>query len=160
MSQLLSPRAMLCLDPLSWPTLCSPLDCSPPGSSVHGDSPGKNIGMGCSALLQGMFPTQGLNPGLLHCRQICYCLSHLGSPWATTTETGSPRARAPQETPPQWETHTQQLGKAHSDKGPAQPKINLKHELSRGTFNRIYLRPAHWKLSNFREKLTKTSLKK
>ena len=37
-----------------------------PGSSVHGDSPGKNIGVGCHALLQGLFPTQGLNPGLLH----------------------------------------------------------------------------------------------
>ena len=32
-------------------------DCSPPSSSVHGDSPGKNTGVGCHALLQGMFPT-------------------------------------------------------------------------------------------------------
>jgi len=40
------------------------MDCSPPGSSVHGDSPGKNTGVGCHALLQGIFPTQGLNPGL------------------------------------------------------------------------------------------------
>ena len=45
---------------------------SPPGSSVQGDSPGKNTGMGCHALLQGIFPTQGLNPGLLHCRHILY----------------------------------------------------------------------------------------
>ena len=35
---------------------------------------------GCHSLLQGIFPTQGLNPGLLHCRQILYCLSHQGSP--------------------------------------------------------------------------------
>ena len=35
---------------------------------------------GCCALLQGIFPTQGWNPGLLHCRQILYCLSHQGSP--------------------------------------------------------------------------------
>jgi len=41
------------------------MDCSLPGSSVHGDSPGKNIGMGCHALLQGIFHTQGLNPRLL-----------------------------------------------------------------------------------------------
>ena len=41
--------------------LCDPMDCSPPGSSVHGDSPGKNTGVGCHALLQGIFPTQGLN---------------------------------------------------------------------------------------------------
>jgi len=55
------------------------MDCSLPGSSVHRDSPGKNTGMGCHALLQGIFPTQGLNTGLLHCRQILYCLSHQGS---------------------------------------------------------------------------------
>ena len=48
---------------------------SPPGSSVHGDSPGKNTGVGCLALLQGIFPNQGLNPGLPHCRWILYCLS-------------------------------------------------------------------------------------
>ena len=34
-------------------TLCNPMDCSPPGSSVHGDSPGKNTGVGCHSLLQG-----------------------------------------------------------------------------------------------------------
>ena len=61
-------------------TLCNPVDCSPPDSSVHGDSPGKNTGVGCHALLQGIFPTQGSNPGLLHCRWILYQLSHKGSP--------------------------------------------------------------------------------
>ena len=54
--------------------------CSPPGSSVHGDSPGKDTGMGCHALLQGIFQTQELNPGLLHCRWILYHLSHQRSP--------------------------------------------------------------------------------
>ena len=54
---------------------------SPPGSSVHGDSPGKNTGEGCYALLQGIFPTQGSNPGQPHCRLILYQLSHQGSPW-------------------------------------------------------------------------------
>ena len=44
------------------------------------DFPDKNTGVGCHALLQGIFPTQGSNPGLLHCRQILYCLSHQGSP--------------------------------------------------------------------------------
>ena len=43
--------AQLCL------TLCDPMDRSPPGSSVRGDSLGKNTGMGCHALLQGIFPT-------------------------------------------------------------------------------------------------------
>ena len=61
-------------------TLCDPMDCGPPGSSVHGDSPGKNTGVGCHALFQGIFPNQGLNPHLLHCRWILYCLSHQGSP--------------------------------------------------------------------------------
>ena len=45
------------------------------------DSPGKNTGVGCHSLLQGIFPTQGSNPGLLRCRQTLYCLSHQGSPW-------------------------------------------------------------------------------
>ena len=50
------------------------------GSSVHGDSPGKNTEMGCHSLLQGIFPTQGLNPSLPHCRRILYHLSHQGRP--------------------------------------------------------------------------------
>ena len=62
------------------PTVCDPMDCSPPGSSVHRDSPGQNTGIGCHALIQGIFPTQGLKPGLPHCRQILYHLSHQGSP--------------------------------------------------------------------------------
>ena len=55
------------------------MDCSPPSYSAHGDSPGKITGVGCYVLLQGIFPTQGTNPGLPHCRQILYCLSHQGS---------------------------------------------------------------------------------
>ena len=57
------------------------MDCSLPGSSVHGNSPGKNTGVGCHTLLQGIFPTQGSNWGLLHCRQILYQLSYKRSPW-------------------------------------------------------------------------------
>ena len=56
------------------------MDCSLPGSSVHGDSPGKKTGVGCHALLQGIFLTQGSNQALPHCRWILYCLSHQGSP--------------------------------------------------------------------------------
>ena len=65
--------AQLCL------TLCNPIDCSLPGSTVHGDSPGKNTRVGSHSHLQGIFPIQGWNPGLLHCRQILYPLSHQGS---------------------------------------------------------------------------------
>ena len=54
---------------------CDPMDCSPPGFSVHGISPGKNTGVGCHFLLQGIFPIQESNPCLLHCRQILHRLS-------------------------------------------------------------------------------------
>ena len=43
------------------------------------DFAGKNSGVGCHFLLHWIFPTQGLNPGLLHCRQMLYPLSHQGS---------------------------------------------------------------------------------
>ena len=55
------------------------MDCSLPGFSVHRDSPGKNTRVGCHVFLQGIFPTQGLNPGFLHCRRVLYHLSHQGS---------------------------------------------------------------------------------
>ena len=61
-------------------TLGDPMDCKPTRLLCPWDSPGKNTGVGCYALLQGIFSTQGLNPGLLPCRQILYCLSHQGSP--------------------------------------------------------------------------------
>ena len=104
------------------PTLSNPMDCSPPGFSVPGYSPGKNTEVGCPgpppgdlpnpgieprsatlqadslpaepqgkpkntgvgslSLLQGIFPTEELNRGLLHCRQILYQLSYEGSPAA------------------------------------------------------------------------------
>ena len=55
------------------------MDCSLPGSSVHEDSPG-NTGVSCHALLEGIFPTQGWNPGLPHCRCILYQLRSQGNP--------------------------------------------------------------------------------
>ena len=73
-------NTQVCLVVQSCPTLCDSMDCSPLGSSVHGDSLGKNIGLVCHNLLQGIFPTHGLNPGLPHCRQIPYQFSHQGSP--------------------------------------------------------------------------------
>ena len=57
-------------------SLCKPMDCSLPVSSIHRDSPGRNTGVGCHALLQGIFPTQGSNLGLPHWG----VLSHQGSP--------------------------------------------------------------------------------
>ena len=61
----------------SYPTLCNPMDLyiySP------WNSPGQNTRVGSLSLLQEIFPTQGSNPGLLHCRRILYQLSHQGSP--------------------------------------------------------------------------------
>jgi len=68
-----------CLVPQSCPSLWNPVDCSPPGFSVHGDFLGMNTGVGCHALLWVIFTTQGSNPGLPHCRPIFYHLSHQGS---------------------------------------------------------------------------------
>jgi len=69
------------------------MDCSPLGSSVRGESPGKNTGVGCHALLQGTFPAQGMNPGLPHCRQTPYRLSHQGNPRIIEWSTGTQRTK-------------------------------------------------------------------
>ena len=55
------------------------IDGSLPGSSVHGDSPGKNAGVGCHVLLQEILPTWGLNAGLPHWRQALYRVSQQSS---------------------------------------------------------------------------------
>ena len=70
---------LACLVAQLWLILSKPLDCSPPGSSVHGDSPGKNTGVVCYFLCQVIILTQGMNPHLLHllhCKWILYPLSH------------------------------------------------------------------------------------
>ena len=64
----------------SCPILCDPMDCSLPSSSVHGIPWGQNTGVGSLSLIQGIFPTQGLNPVLPHCRWILYQLSYQGNP--------------------------------------------------------------------------------
>ena len=56
--------------------LCNPMDYT----HSPWNSPGQNTGVGSCCLLQGIFPTQGLNPGLPHCGWILYQLSHKGSP--------------------------------------------------------------------------------
>ena len=71
---------VLCCSVVSDSLQPNPIDCRPPGSSVHDDSPGKNTAAGCHALFQGIFPTQGSNPDLPHCRRILYHLSHQESP--------------------------------------------------------------------------------
>ena len=71
----------VCLIVQSCLTLCNPVDCSPPGSSVHGILQARILEwVAMPSLLQGIFATQGSNPGLAHCRQILCCLSHQGGP--------------------------------------------------------------------------------
>ena len=59
----------------------------PHGLSSPWNSPGENTGAGSLSLLQGIFPTQGSNPGLLHCRRILDQLSYKGNPQGTAVET-------------------------------------------------------------------------
>ena len=76
-----SKNEMCCAESLSHVQLfATPWSCGPPDSSVHGDSPGKNTGVGCHALLQGIIPTQRSNSGLPHCRRNLCHLSHHRSP--------------------------------------------------------------------------------
>ena len=70
-------RAVLCRSVMS--------DSATPRTVAHQaplsmGSPGKDTGVGCHSLLQGIFPTQGSNLSLLYCRQMLYHLSHQGSP--------------------------------------------------------------------------------
>ena len=64
---------------LSHMTLCNPMDYSSPDSSDHGFLSRQEY-WSRQSLLQGIFPIQGLNPGLLHCRQILYHLNHQECP--------------------------------------------------------------------------------
>ena len=77
-------RVVMCSVTQSCLTLCNPKGCHLPDCSVHGDSSGKDTGVVCCALLQEIFPTQGANPGLQHCKRILYSLSHQGSTFSPT----------------------------------------------------------------------------
>ena len=65
----------------SYGTLCDPMDW--PGRLCPWNSPDKNTGVGCHSLLQGIIPTQGTNPRLLHCKQILYHPRKLLTNWST-----------------------------------------------------------------------------
>ena len=75
--------------------LCDPVDCSLPGSPrlpCPWDFPGKNSGVGCHSLLQGIVPTQGSNPGLLHWQVDSLPSEPPGKPEITTAVAHSQRA--------------------------------------------------------------------
>ena len=74
----------------SRPILCNPMDYSPPGSSVHGIILGKNTGVGCHFLPQGIFLTQGSNPCLLQCRWILYHWATMEAPWSLRSDNVNP----------------------------------------------------------------------
>ena len=82
------------------------MECSLPGSSVHGILQARNTGVGSRSLLQRIFPTQGSNPGPPSCRWILfYCLSHQGSPHkclGLTYTYYSEKAMAPYSSPLAW----------------------------------------------------------
>ena len=61
-------------------TLCSPMDCSPPGSSIHGAFQARKTGAGCCCLLQGNLPNPGMNLRLIHWQADSYTTEPLGKP--------------------------------------------------------------------------------
>ena len=69
----------VCVHAQSCPTLCHPVDCSMPGSSAHGIFQARILEWVAISFSRGIFLTQGSNPGLSHCRQMLYRLSHQGS---------------------------------------------------------------------------------
>ena len=73
------------LNSVAWPHVSESRSVESDSLRPHGlyspwNSPGQNTEVDSLSLLQGIFPTQGSNPGLLHCRWILYQLSHKGSP--------------------------------------------------------------------------------
>ena len=82
-SQPLGRPPVLCLVTQLCLTLCNPMNCRLTPSPLQAPlcMGILQARVGCHALLQGIFPTQGLNPGLPHCKQILHRLSHQGSPW-------------------------------------------------------------------------------
>ena len=95
---------MLCLVTQLCLNLCDPMDCSWPGASVHGLLQARILECVAIPFSRGIFPTQGLKPGLLHCRGIFYHLSYQGSlqmyilswqqwVWLQTREKGSSGGR-------------------------------------------------------------------
>ena len=72
--------AVLCLVIQSCLTLCDPMDCSPPGSSVIGTLQARILEWVAISSSREIFPNQGLNSSLPLCRRILYRLSHQGNP--------------------------------------------------------------------------------
>ena len=115
-------------------TLCNPTDCSPPGSSGHGILQGRILEWVAISSSRGSSPPRR-NPGLLHCGQILYGLSHQGCPsggnvcstynWAVTSISvmmGSPWDRSSQSQDGKTCGHTWNTGQSKRNKGQVLPK--------------------------------------
>ena len=117
---------ILCSVTQSCPTLCNPIDCSLPGSSIHGDSPGNNTGVDCHDLLQRIFPIQGSNPHLL-------CLLHWQVDflhWVRATQKAPGKQGEPvtnEGTSNRGMLETLQMWDWHNNKFDGVIFINLKH---------------------------------
>ena len=79
-------KSMKVLAAQSSPSLCNPMDCSPPDSFVHGILQARILGWVAIPIFQEIFPAQGSNLSLPHCRQILYHLSHQGIPTISRTQ--------------------------------------------------------------------------
>ena len=103
-------KILACMHAQSCSTLCDSMTVAHQDPLSMGFFSGKNTGVGCHFFLQGIFPTQGSNSGLLHCRWILYLLSQQRSPARTLTRNKrsrvfctanpvdrSPSIRCPQE---------------------------------------------------------------
>ena len=97
---------VLCLVAQSCPTL-QPRGSQPARLCCPWDSPDKNAGVGCHALRQGLFPTQGSKPSLLHCRQVLYHLRYQGSPLKATAQIKNTAAVWNKNKPPVKDDSTQ-----------------------------------------------------
>ena len=97
----------------SCPTLCHPMYATP---YSPWNSPGQNTGVGSLSLLQGIFPTQGSNPGLLHCWQILYQLSHRSDQISRSVVSDSLRPHESQHARPPCPSPTPGV---HPDSGPS-----------------------------------------
>ena len=117
---------ILCSVTQSCPTLCNPMDCGLPGSSIHGDSPGNNTGVDCHDLLQRIFPIQGSNPHLL-------CLLHWQVDflhWVRATQKAPGKQGEPvtnEGTSNRGMLETLQMWDWHNNKFDGVIFINLKH---------------------------------
>ena len=121
------------------PTLCDPMDYRPPGSSVHRHYPSKNTGEGFHALLQGIFPTQGLNLCLL-------CLLHWQAGSLPLAPPGEPSTMSLSSV--QFSSVAQSCPTLGDPMNPSTPGLPVHHQLPEFTQTHVHrvndaIQPSH-----------------